>query len=148
MELLGDGSDSPSSQLAHNCCIITCWVSSLPMNILCHHQGRRCWSITFLWLSHPWKCSRPSWMHLGATWSAGWCPCAWQLRGPFQLLMFSIELFSLEFRECLSCTFSTSKARNKALLCPSSSSSTDGLKRKVLLQEFLPGSGARAFSIC
>ena len=27
-----------------------------------------------LWLSQPWKCSRPGWMGLGAKWSSGICP--------------------------------------------------------------------------
>ena len=31
-----------------------------------------------LWMSHTWKCSRPGWMGLGATWSSGRCPCPWQ----------------------------------------------------------------------
>ena len=26
----------------------------------------------------PWKCSRPGWMELSATWSSGRCPCPWQ----------------------------------------------------------------------
>ena len=31
-----------------------------------------------LWMAHPWKCSRPGWMGLWATWSSGGCPCPWQ----------------------------------------------------------------------
>jgi len=31
-----------------------------------------------LWMPHPWKCSRPGWMGLWATWSAERCPCSWQ----------------------------------------------------------------------
>jgi len=28
-------------------------------------------------LPPPWKCSRPGWMGLWATWSSGRCPCLW-----------------------------------------------------------------------
>jgi len=28
-----------------------------------------------LWMFPPWKCSRPGWMWLWATWSNGRCPC-------------------------------------------------------------------------
>ena len=31
-----------------------------------------------LWLPPPWKCPRPGWMELWATWSGGRCPCPWQ----------------------------------------------------------------------
>jgi len=31
-----------------------------------------------LWMPPPWKCSRPGWMELWATWSSGRCPCWWQ----------------------------------------------------------------------
>ena len=31
-----------------------------------------------LWMPHPWKCLRPGWMGLWATWSSGGCPCPWQ----------------------------------------------------------------------
>jgi len=31
-----------------------------------------------LWMPPPWKCSRPGWMGLWATWSSGRCPCPWQ----------------------------------------------------------------------
>jgi len=29
-------------------------------------------------LPPPWKCSRPGWMEVWATWSSGGCPCSWQ----------------------------------------------------------------------
>jgi len=29
-----------------------------------------------LWMTHPWRHSRPGWMWLWADWSAGWRPCA------------------------------------------------------------------------
>lgn len=31
-----------------------------------------------LWMAHSWKCSRPLWMGLWATWASGQCPCPWQ----------------------------------------------------------------------
>ena len=31
-----------------------------------------------LWMLHPWRCSRPGWMVLWATWSGGWQPCPQQ----------------------------------------------------------------------
>lgn len=31
-----------------------------------------------LWMSQPWKCSRPGWIRLWATWSSGRGPCLWQ----------------------------------------------------------------------
>ena len=31
-----------------------------------------------LWMFAFWKCSRPGWMGLWATWSSGRCPCPWQ----------------------------------------------------------------------
>ena len=31
-----------------------------------------------LWMPHPWRHSRPSWMWLWAVWSSGWRPCLWQ----------------------------------------------------------------------
>jgi len=41
-----------------------------------------------LWLPHPWKCSRPGWMGLGATWSSGRCPCLWQ--GGWSRMIFKV----------------------------------------------------------
>lgn len=32
-------------------------------------------------MSHPWKCSRPGGMELGATWPGGRCPCPWHVVG-------------------------------------------------------------------
>lgn len=46
-----------------------------------HSLVRELWTL--------WKCSRPSWMQLGATWSNGNCPCPWQgggVRWSFRLL--------------------------------------------------------------
>lgn len=31
-----------------------------------------------LWMSQPWKCSRPGWIRPWATWSSGRGPCLWQ----------------------------------------------------------------------
>jgi len=31
-----------------------------------------------LWLPPPWKCPRPGWMELWATWSSEGCPFSWQ----------------------------------------------------------------------
>ena len=31
-----------------------------------------------LWMFPPWKCSRPGWTGLWATWASGRCPCPWQ----------------------------------------------------------------------
>jgi len=30
------------------------------------------------YMPSPWKCSRPDWMELWATWSSGRSPCSWQ----------------------------------------------------------------------
>lgn len=30
------------------------------------------------WVPHSWRCSRPGWKHLWATWSSEMCPCQWQ----------------------------------------------------------------------
>ena len=41
-----------------------------------------------LWLPSPWKCSRPGWMRLWATWSGGSCPCPWQ--GGWNEIIFKV----------------------------------------------------------
>jgi len=36
------------------------------------------WERALMWVTPPWRCSRPGWMGLWATWSSGRCPCPWQ----------------------------------------------------------------------
>jgi len=38
-------------------------------------QSYRLWSLLSTRQPPPWKCSRPGWMELCATWSSGRCPC-------------------------------------------------------------------------
>ncbi|GAB0210055.1 hypothetical protein GRJ2_003471300 [Grus japonensis] len=40
------------------------------------------------WMPHPWKCLRPGWMRLWATWSSGVCPCPWQ--GSWNEMIFEV----------------------------------------------------------
>ena len=42
-----------------------------------------------LWMSHPWKCSRPGWMGPWAAWSSGRCPCPWQ--GNWNKMLFKVS---------------------------------------------------------
>uniref|UniRef100_A0A8C3E2G2 Uncharacterized protein n=1 Tax=Corvus moneduloides TaxID=1196302 RepID=A0A8C3E2G2_CORMO len=50
------------------------WEEVLPCRVVGTNRGFP----EKLWLPHPWKCQRPGWTGLGATWSNGKCPCPWQ----------------------------------------------------------------------
>ena len=41
-----------------------------------------------LWMPPPWKCSRPGWMELWATWSSARCP--WSRHGGWKQVIFKV----------------------------------------------------------
>jgi len=59
----------------------------------CSSQGPLIWLVGFAVVPYrlrtcKWKCSRPGWMELWATWSSGICPCSWQ--GDWNQMIFKV----------------------------------------------------------
>ena len=69
-----------------------------------------------LWLPPPWKCSRPGWMELWATWSSGRCPYSWQGFGTRWSLRSLPTLTVLWFCTVLSCDLLVGKVCLRACL--------------------------------